>query len=75
MSDGPLFPKKSDTNEEPSTGSQVEIERTDDPNFGKPTNRGRSSLPTLPGKPVGCGSSVLVLMSIVAAMLAGSVLL
>ncbi len=75
MSDGPLFPKKSDTNEEPSTGSQVEIERTDDPNFGKPTTRGRSGLPTTPGRPVGCGSSVFVLMLIVALTVAGSALL
>ena len=75
MSDGPLFPKKSDTNEEPSTGSQVEIERTDDPNFGKTTSRGRGSLPSMPGKQVGCGSSVFVLLLVVTLMVAGSALL
>ena len=75
MSNGPLFPKKSETNEEPTTGSQVEIERSDDPNFGKTTSRGRGSLPTMQGKQIGCGTSVFVLMLLVAIVAAGQALL
>ncbi len=76
MSQGPLFPKKSETDDEPTTGSQVEIERSDDPNFGKTTSRGRGSLPTMQGgKQIGCGSSVFMLMLVVALVVAGSALL
>ena len=75
MSDGPLFPKQSETNEEPQTGSQVEIERSDDPNFGKTVSRGRGSLPNMQGKQVGCGSSVFVLLLVVALVMAGGALL
>ena len=74
MSDGPLFPKKSETDEAPTTGSQVEIERSDDPNFGKTTSKGRASLPTMPGKQIGCGSSVFVLMVVVALVVGRAVL-
>lgn len=71
MSDGPLFQKKSETNEESTTESLVEIERSDDPNFGKTTSRGRGSLPTLPGKQIGCGSSVFSLLLIVTVVVVG----
>jgi len=64
MSEGPLFPKKtSEAGQEEAP--PVVIERSDDPDFGKTTSRGRRSLPTMPtmpGKPVGCGSSVFLLM-------------
>ena len=75
MSDGPLFPKKSETDEEPTTGSQVEIERSDDPNFGKTVSSGRNSVPSVPGKRIGCGSSVFVLMVVIALVIAGGAVL
>jgi hypothetical protein len=75
MTDGPLFPKKSETNEEPESGSHVEIERSDDPSFGKTTSQGRSSLPNMQGKQIGCGTSVFVLLVVVALVVAGGVML
>jgi hypothetical protein len=61
MSEGPLFPKKTDTDGEDESPPVV-IERSDDPNFGKTTRTGRPSLPNVQGKQIGCGSSVFVLM-------------
>lgn len=61
MSEGPLFPKKTEPQGEEESPPVV-IERSDDPNFGKPASSGRSSLPTTQGKQIGCGSSVFVLM-------------
>lgn len=62
MSEGPLFPKKTDPQGE-AESPPVVIERSDDPNFGKTTRSGRPSLPNMQGKQIGCGStSMFVLM-------------
>ncbi len=61
MSEGPLFPKKTDTDGQEESPPVV-IERSDDPNFGKTTSSGRPSLPNVQGKQIGCGSSVFVLL-------------
>ena len=60
MSEGPLFPKQTESGgQEEST--PVVIERSDDPNFGKTTSSRQRSLPAIPGKQ-GCSSSVFLLM-------------
>lgn len=75
MSGGPLFPKKSETTDDvPTTGSQVEIERSNDPNF-KNTSSSQRNLPTMSGKQIGCGSSVFVLMLVVALLVVGQAIL
>ncbi len=74
MSEGPLFPKKTDP-EGQEESPPVVIERSDDPDSGKTASSGRGSLPTMPRKPVGCGSSVFVLMLVVALVVAGRVVL
>lgn len=74
MADGPLFPKKSEVDQSESPGSHVEIERSDDPGFGKTTRRTPGGMPTMPGgKPIGCSTSVFALLLIVAALVAGAV--
>lgn len=77
MSDGPTFPKKTDPDAPPETsGSQVEIERSDDPNFGNMTSSTGRGLPNVPGRPAGCSSSIYLLMVVGVAMLvAGRMLL
>jgi hypothetical protein len=77
MSEGPLFPKKTDPDApEETTGSQVEIERSDDPNFGKSTSSTGRRVPSVPGRPAGCSSQVFLLMLMgVALMVAARVLL
>lgn len=60
--DGPIFPRKSNTDEPEQESGGVVIERSDDPNFGKTTSRGRGSLPTMQGKPIGCSTGVFLLM-------------
>lgn len=75
MSEGPIFPKKTDENTQ-EEAPPVVIERSDDPNFGKTTTTGRRSLPTMQGKQIGCGSSVfLFMLAGVALMVAGRALL
>jgi hypothetical protein len=69
MSEGPLFPKKT-SDEGQEEAPPIVIERSDDPNFGKTTGRDRGALPTIPGKPVGCGSSVFLVMLVGIGMLA-----
>lgn len=62
MSEGPLFPKKTDADGQ-EDAPPVVIERSDDPNFGKTVSKtSGSSLPTTQGKQIGCGSSVFVLL-------------
>ena len=61
MSEGPLFPKKTDTDGQEESPPVV-IKRSDDPNFGKTTSSGRPSLPNVQGKQIGCGSSMFALM-------------
>jgi hypothetical protein len=83
MSEGPLFPKKSDApdakNETPDS-PPVQIERSDDPDFGQATSQTsgstQSGSPNVPSRRVGCGSSVFVLMLVgIALVVAGRVLL
>ncbi len=74
MSDGPLFPKKTDP-EGQEESPPVVIERTDDPTSGGTTGRRRPTLPNMQGKQVGCGSSVFVLMLVVALVVVGGVVL
>ncbi|MCA9859683.1 MAG: hypothetical protein KC438_08170 [Thermomicrobiales bacterium] len=74
MSNGPLFPKKSETGGDVSEEPQVEIERSDEPSTRR--RGGPSQLPNVPGKQIGCSSSVFVLMLVgVGLMVAGRVLL
>jgi hypothetical protein len=71
MSEGPLFPKKTDPDApEETAGSHVEIERSDDPNFGKTTSSTGRRAPTVPGRPAGCSSQVFVLVLIGLGLLA-----
>jgi len=68
---GPLFPKKSDTPGDTEESPPLVIERSDDPNFGKPTGRSRPSLPTRPGKPVGCSTGVFLVLLTIASLAIG----
>lgn len=71
MTNGAQFPKKSETDETPDTPApQVEIQRSDDPNFSTSKTSGSRNLPAQ-SKKVGCGSSVFVLMLLVAVVLVG----
>ncbi len=74
MSDGPLFPKKTDP-EGQEESPPVVIERTDEPSSGRTTGSTGRGVPRVPGRPVGCGSSVFVLMLVVSVIIAGRVLL
>lgn len=74
MSEGPLFPKQTDP-EGQEESPPVVIERSDDPDSGKTTSSTGRGVPRVPGRPVGCGSSVFVLMLVVAlVVISGAVL-
>lgn len=74
MSEGPLFPKKTET-EGQQESPPVVIERSDDPDSAKTASSTGRGVPRVPGRPVGCGSSVFVLMMLVAALVVGRVVL
>jgi hypothetical protein len=74
MSEGPLFPKKTDP-EGQEESPPVVIERSDDPDAGKSSSSTGRGVPRVPGRPVGCGSSVFVLMLVVALVVVGGVML
>lgn len=71
MSDGSLFPKKSETGGQEEEAPPIVIERSDDPDFGKtPSRTSGSSLPNARGKQTGCGSSVFLFVLLGVGMLA-----
>lgn len=69
--EGPLFPKKSDTPGNTEASPPLVIERSDDPNFGKPTGRRRPTRPAMPGKPVGCSTGVFLVLLTIASLAIG----
>jgi len=69
---GPLFPRKSDTPETTEESPPLVIERSDDPDFGKPTGRRRPSRPMMPGKPVGCSTGVFLVLLTIASLAIGA---
>lgn len=76
MSEGPTFPKKTDADGGKPQAPPVQIERSDDPNFGKTSTRPQGGMPTMQGKQIGCGAGVFLLALLgVVLMLAGGALL
>lgn len=74
MSNGPLFPKKSETDGDVPEEPQVQIERSDDRSTRRSGSPGQ--LPNVQAKKIGCSSSIFVLMLVGAGlMVAGRVLL
>ena len=69
MSEGPLFPKKTDPQGEEASPPVV-IERSDDPNFGKTTSSTGRRVPNVPGRPTGCSTQMFVLLVIGLGLLA-----
>ena len=74
MSEGPLFPKKTDP-EGQAESPPVVIERSDDPDSAKTTSGTGRGVPRVPGRPVGCGSSVFVLLLVVGLVVVGGAVL
>lgn len=80
MSQGPIFPEKTDSDADNAPAPPVQIERSDDPNFGQ-TTKSNSGVPsTTQGNSAsraGCGASVFALLMLagIAMLVAGQLLL